>query len=226
VKYSVEQDPGGQSPVQVIVITEISSAVGDKWRMQPTCERSDVSALFQTYRDRIYQYILHMVRDATEAEDLTQETFLRAHRRLYLLRHPEAVGSWLYRIATHVCLDRLRQRKLQDSIDDPEVARHVQSAVRTRPSPAEIAERRQTTLCVQRCLDYLPDRYRVVILLYQIHSLTAPEIAGLLGVKLSTVKMRLHRARRMLQQIMEYGCDVLDDRQGVPACRPRSRITL
>ena len=193
--------------------------------MQPVCDATDAGELFTAYRDRIRRYILRMVRDPAEAEDLTQETFLRAHRRLYLLRHPEAVDGWLYRIATHVCLDRLRQRKPQDSIDDEQTANRVEAAVRTRPSLADIAERRQTSLCVQRCLDYLPDNYRAVILLYEIHALTAPEIASLLGVKLTTIKMRLHRARRMLQQIMEYGCAVSTDSSGVPACEPRSRIS-
>jgi len=193
--------------------------------MQPVCDATDAGALFTAYRDRIRRYILRMVRDPAEAEDLTQETFLRAHRRLYLLRHPEAVGGWLYRIATHVCLDRLRQRKPQDSIDDEQTANRVDAAVRTHPSLADIAERRQTSLCVQRCLDYLPDNYRAVILLYEIHALTAPEIASLLGVKLTTIKMRLHRARRMLQQIMEYGCAVSTDSRGVPACEPRSGIS-
>jgi RNA polymerase sigma-70 factor (ECF subfamily) len=192
--------------------------------MQPVCDATDAGALFTAYRDRIRRYILGMVRDPAEAEDLTQETFLRAHRRLYLLRHPEAVGSWLYRIATHVCLDRLRQRKPQDSIDEEKTANRVDAAVRTHPSLADIAERRQTSLCVQRCLDYLPDNYRAVILLYEIHALTAPEIASLLGLKLTTIKMRLHRARRMLQQIMEYGCAVSTDSSGVPACEPRPRI--
>jgi RNA polymerase sigma-70 factor (ECF subfamily) len=193
--------------------------------MQPVCDATDAGALFTAYRDRIYRYILRMVRDRGEAEDLTQETFLRAHRRLYLLRHPEAAGSWLYRIATHVCLDRLRQRKHHDSLDEEKTANRVDAAVRARPSLADIAERRQTSLCVQRCVDYLPDSYRSVILLYEIHALTAPEIASLLGVKLTTVKMRLHRARRMLQQIMEYGCAVSIDGSGVPACQPRSRIS-
>src|SRR5271157_1648701 len=207
-----------------MVVTEIPSVGEHKWRMQAVCDATDAGALFRAYRDRIYRYILRMVRDPAEAEDLTQETFLRAHRRLYLLRHPEAVGSWLYRIATHVCLDRLRQRKLQDSIDEPGTAKRVESAVRARPSPAEISERRQTSLCVQRCLDYLPDNYRAVILLYEIHSLTAPEIASLLDLNLDTVKMRLHRARHMLQQIMEYGCAVSDSREGTPVCQPKPRI--
>ena len=105
--------------------------------MQPVCDVPDAAVLFQAYRDRIYRYVLHMVRNRGEAEDLTQETFLRAHRRLYLLRHPEAVGSWLYRIATHVSLDRLRQRKL-DSLDEETTANRVEAGVRTRPSLAEI----------------------------------------------------------------------------------------
>jgi RNA polymerase sigma-70 factor, ECF subfamily len=211
-----------QSPAQVTVVTAIPASVDRQWRMQPVCEAPDVAALFQAYRDRIYCHILRMVREATEAEDLTQETFLRAHRRLYLLRHPEAVGSWLYRIATHVCLDRLRQRKPQDSLEEEKTANRVDATVRARPSPAEIVERRQTSLCVQRCLDYLPDDYRAVILMYEIHALTAPEIASLLGLRLSTVKMRLHRARRMLQQIMKYGCAVSDDHEGLPVCQPKS----
>ena len=211
-----------QSPAQVTVVTALPASVDRQWRMQAVCEAPDVAALFQDYRDRIYRYILRMVRDATEAEDLTQETFLRAHRRLYLLRHPEAVGSWLYRIATHVCLDRLRQRKPQDSLEEEKTANRVDATVRARPSPAEIVERRQTSLCVQRCLDYLPDDYRAVILMYEIHALTAPEIASLLGLRLSTVKMRLHRARRMLQQFMEFGCAVSDDHEGLPVCQPKS----
>ena len=191
--------------------------------MQPVCDAPDAAALFQAYRDRIYRYVLHMVRNRGEAEDLTQETFLRAHRRLYLLRHPEAVGSWLYRIATRVSLDRLRQRKL-DSLEEETTANRVEAGVRPRPSLAEAVERRQTSLCVQRCLEFLPDNYRAVIVMHEIHALTAPEIASLLGVRLTTVKMRLHRARRMLQQIMEYGCAVSDDRAGLPVCQPKTAM--
>src|SRR6266496_3886100 len=59
---------------------------------------------------RIFRYVLSVVRDRAEAEDLTQETFLRAHRRRDSLRAPEATASWLYSIATHACLERLRER--------------------------------------------------------------------------------------------------------------------
>jgi RNA polymerase sigma-70 factor, ECF subfamily len=192
--------------------------------MQSREDTADVGTLFETHHDRIYRYVLHIIRNPEEAEDLTQDTFLRAHRHLDSLRDPEAVRGWLYRIATHVSLDRLRQRKPQISIDGEEGAHRVEEAASVSPSAQEATERKETSRCVQRCLDFLPDRYRAVILMHEAHGLTAVEIASLLGANLTTVKMRLHRARRMLQQVMECGCAVSNDARGRPVCQPKSGV--
>jgi RNA polymerase sigma-70 factor (ECF subfamily) len=189
--------------------------------MLPVAEAMDAGQLFDVYHDRIYRYVLRMVKNPAEAEDLTQDTFLRAYRGHESLRDPQAVRGWLYRIATHACLDRLRQRKLQVSIDTGEGADRVDAVVSKSPSVLEITERKETSACVQRCLDFLPDSYRAVILLHEAHSLTAAEIAELLGVTVMTVKIRLHRARRKLQRIMEYGCAVSKDSRGLPVCQPK-----
>lgn len=185
-------------------------------------EAIDAGQLFDVYHDRIYRYVLRIVKNPAEAEDLTQDTFLRAYRGHESLRDPQAVRGWLYRIATHACLDRLRQRKPQVSIDSEEGADRVNAVVTKSPSVLEITERKETSACVQRCLDFLPDSYRAVILLHEAHSLTAAEIAELLGVTVTTVKIRLHRARRKLQRIMEYGCAVSKDSRGLPVCQPKS----
>jgi len=74
---------------------------------------------------------------------------------------------------------------------------------------------------VQRCLDYLPDSYGAAILLYEAHGLTAAEIAGLLDVSVATIKIRLHRARRRLQEVMEIGCMVSEGNSGVPCCEAK-----
>jgi RNA polymerase sigma-70 factor (ECF subfamily) len=189
--------------------------------MPPAPETTDAGALFSAYHDRIQRYVQGMVQDRAVSEDLTQETFLRAYRHRDSLRDPNAARGWLYRIATHVCLDRLRQRAPHVSIDGEEAAGRVELAVSTAPSALEAAERQETSACVQRCLDILSDSYRTVILLHDAHSLTAPEIAVLLGVELSTVKIRLHRARLKLRQVMEYGCAISDDNRGMPACEPK-----
>jgi RNA polymerase sigma-70 factor (ECF subfamily) len=190
--------------------------------MPPSCDKAFAGALFETYHDRIYRYTLRIVRDRAEAEDLTQETFLRAHGHRDSLRDPAAARGWLYRIATHVCLDRLRQRKRQVPIDGANVGTQVESTVSESPSVLEVTERKETSACVQRCLDFLPDHYRAVILLREAHSLTAAEIAELLGVTVATVKIRLHRARCMLRQVMEQGCAISNDHCGVPSCQPKS----
>lgn len=184
-------------------------------------DTTEAGGLFTAYHDRIYRYVAGMVQDPSEAEDLTQDTFLRAYRGRESLRDPNAVRGWLYRIATHVCLDRLRQRVPQVSIDGEEGARQVASVRSESPSALEITEREETSACVQRCLDFLPDSYRAVILLHEAHSLTAAEIAGLLGVSLATVKIRLHRARRKLQTVMEIGCAISSSSRGVPCCQPK-----
>lgn len=192
--------------------------------MEAQVETVDAGTLFEAHHNRVYRYVLHLVRDPGEAEDLTQETFLRAHHRLAFLRDPGAVRSWLYRIATHICLDRLRQRKPQFSLDGEEGARRVASIPSVSPSALEAAERKETSECVQRCLRFLPDRYRALILMHEVYSLTAPEIASLLDVNLTTAKMRLHRARRMLEMVMECGCAVSNDACGLPVCQPKSKI--
>lgn len=189
--------------------------------MAPVIESSEAGALFQAHRDRIRRYILGLVRDPAEAEDLTQETFLRAYTHWDSLRDKNAVRGWLYRIATHACLDRLRQRVRHVSLDGEEGARSAESAPSPSPSAQEVAERAETSVCVQRCLDYLSDSYRAVILLYEGHSLTAPEIAELLGESVGTIKIRLHRARRKLLEIMEIGCAVSHGSGGVPCCEPK-----
>jgi RNA polymerase sigma-70 factor (ECF subfamily) len=190
--------------------------------MAPVIKAIDAGLLFEAYHDRIYRYLLRLVRNPAEAEDLTQETFLRAYRRGDSLRDPDAVRGWLYRIATHAALDRLRQRKSRPTLDSDESAGQLAAAVSASPSVLEVVERKETSACVQRCLDFLPDHYRAVILLHEAHGLTAPEIANLLGVSLFTVKIRLHRARQKLQQVMDRGCAISSDSQGVPACHPKS----
>ncbi len=189
--------------------------------MTATGDINEAGALFTAYHDRIYRYIAGLVHDPAEAEDLTQDTFLRAYRGREALRDPNAVRGWLYRIATHVCLDRLRQRVPHVSIDGEEGARQVASVRSESPSALETTEREETSACVQRCLDFLSDSYRAVLLLHEAHSLTAAEIAGLLGVSVATVKIRLHRARRRLQTIMEIGCAVSSSSGGVPCCQPK-----
>jgi len=188
--------------------------------MAPTGS-DDGSGFFEENYDRIYRYVRGMVRDPDEAEDLTQEALLRAHRERDTVQDPGALLSWLYRIATHVALDRLRQRasraaKQLDAdvadLDPPDLA---------TPSLDQSLAQEQMSACVQRYLVNLSDSYRAAIILHDLHGLSGPEIAATLDVPLPTVKIRLHRARERLKASLESGCTFSCDERGVLVCEPK-----
>src|SRR5438067_12113556 len=103
---------------------------------------------FEQYRGALTRYLRYLVRDATEADDLVQESLIRAHRQRDTLRDPAAVESWLYQIATHVIIDRMRQRAKA-------VERHVDESVEdlpipdsTRPSALTVIQQEEMSTCV------------------------------------------------------------------------------
>jgi RNA polymerase sigma-70 factor, ECF subfamily len=187
-----------------------------------TLSQSDAAGPIYQHQGRIYRYMLTLVHDPAEAEDLTQEALLRAYRSFASLRDPAALTSWLYRIATHAALDRLRQHArrapLQAEVDlattdVPEVG---------APSLLQLVEQNEMSACVQRYLDGLSDPYRAVILLHDLHGMSSPEIAATLGISLPTAKIRLHRARLKLRAALQAGCQFSHDERGVLVCESKA----
>lgn len=186
----------------------------------------DPPALFAEYYQRLYRYTLSLLHDPAEAEDATQETLVRAYRRLESLRDWNALTTWLYRIATHVCLDRIRRRTRDWTIGAEDDPYDLDQAEEDSPSLQQIVERNDMSACVQRYLASLADSYRAVILLHDLDGLTGPQMAEVLGVSLATVKIRLHRARLRLRAQLEAGCAFSHDERDVLVCEPKSPASL
>lgn len=182
----------------------------------------NASVIFKGDYPRIFRYIISMVRDTAEAEDLTQDTFLRAYQRRDSLRDEGAQTAWLYRIATHICLDRLRQYARRNPMESDTDLDQVDLAELDTPSLQQTLEQDEMSECVQRYLNRLSDSYRAVILLHDMHELTASEIAQLLGESLATIKIRLHRARRKLSLALQAGCDFSHDERDVLVCESKN----
>ena len=177
------------------------------------------------HREAISRYILGMVRDPAVAEDLTQETLLRAHRKLTTLDDPAKLVAWLYRIATNLSRDRFREssyRNRPQSLDsDPDVGRSREEALAdAAPRLDKVMEQKEMSTCVQEYLMGLSDSYRAVILLHDAEGLTNPEIAEMLGDSLATIKIRLHRARAKLREALARACSFSTDERGVVVCEP------
>lgn len=190
---------------------------------------TDPVAVFEEYRDRVFRYALRLVHDPADAEDLTQDTFLRAQDRLGGLRDPAAVGTWLFRIATNLARDRYRRQAARGgrllSLDAPlgDGAPAASEALTDEDAPRidEAMEKGELSTCVQEYIEALPDDFRAVILLKDLQRLTNPEIAEMLGCSVPTVKIRLHRARTRLKAALEAGCDLETDTRGTVGCEPR-----
>lgn len=173
------------------------------------------------YRGRLTRYIRYLIRDASEAEDLAQEVFLRAHRDLQTLRDPAALESWLYQIATHASIDRMRQQAKARKREADAPVDELSLPDQHRPSPLRVLQQDEMSTCVQRYVAKLSDGYKAVLLMHDADGLTANEIAQLMQLPLTTVKMRLHRARRQLQAALQAACKFEEDERGVTVCEPK-----
>lgn len=155
------------------------------------------AALVERYSRLLYLRAYRLLRDACEAEEATQETFVRAYVKLASYRTGTSFSAWLVAIATHWCIDHQRERARRE---------RKLAALRQRQDPGEAddwpetdALRRERSRLVSRWVLGLPPKYRQVVALHYYDELNYAEIGAALGQPVTTVRMRLHRARRLLQ---------------------------
>jgi RNA polymerase sigma-70 factor (ECF subfamily) len=152
------------------------------------------------YQHRVFGVALRMLGNRAEAEDIAQDTFLRAHRALGEFRGEARLGTWLYAIASRLCLNRLASG----------ARRHEQhNDLALSQAPAEGAdaagtlERGELEAALREAVAALPEDRRIVVVLRDLEGLGYEEIAEVLGVPLNTVRSRLHRARLDLKAKLE-----------------------
>jgi RNA polymerase sigma-70 factor (ECF subfamily) len=164
-----------------------------------------VKYLLQEYVPRVYRFALRLTQDPHAAEDLTQETFLRAWRRQRLLRHPQAIHVWLFRIAANLWRDQLRRGKLRVAQARP-LPEEFASDV---PSAEQNVDDQEDVRRALEAMEALPDRQREVLHLCACEGLSAAEASVILGISIDAVKANLCLARKKLRQELK---DICEDR--------------
>ncbi|MBT3279257.1 MAG: sigma-70 family RNA polymerase sigma factor [Phycisphaerales bacterium] len=169
--------------------------------------------LVTRYQDRVYNAIRRMGLRHAEAEELTQEAFMRAFANIHGFRGDSGFYTWVFRIGLNLTRSSLRRKKLahfaplelQSSLDgDMTVERDESAALSARrvaPPEAEL-ESRETTHAIQHALTQLDEELRSVAILRDIENLDYNEIASILACPVGTVKSRLHRARTKLRGLL------------------------
>lgn len=162
--------------------------------------------LYEAHARRVFTAVRRLAGDDHLAEDLAQEAWIRAFRKLHLFRGEAALGTWLYRLATNVALNRLRRRGRREDVEAEA------DAPPPFPSPDETALNRRL---LGAALDRLPPGYRQVLVLHDVEGWTHREIAAELGVATGTSKSQLHKARARMREMLapareksEAGSDV------------------
>ena len=166
------------------------------------CRQGDAAAfeeLYRTHAGRLYNLVLRMAGSVQEAEDLLQEVFLQAHRKLGGFRGDSSLGTWLYRLAVNLCLDFLRGRQARmsrwtDSLDEEGAAEPA--------AAAPVVPTAVSRVDLERAISSLPPGCRAAFVLHDVEGFEHHEVASMLGVSEGTSKSQVHKARLKLRSML------------------------
>ncbi len=175
-------------------------------------DRQAFEALVRKYQRRVYRLAFGMLKSQEDAMDVAQDAFVRAHQNLARFQGSAAFYTWLYRITTNLCIDRLRRRRGEAVEYDDSLAREDHTAAEVglrRPSgathPDKTALRRELGETIAAALAALPEKHREILVLREIEGLSYAELAETLQIKKGTVMSRLFHARKKMQALLaEY----------------------
>ena len=149
-------------------------------------------ALVCRHQPAVYRVALRMLGSEADAQDATQQTFVRAWRALPRFRHDSAVTTWLYRIVTRRCLDLIAARRPTETLNDTQPD--------PRLDPVHTAEQRARLKAVTRAIAQLPDDQRAALILREFEGLSYDQVADALNTSVPAIKGRIHRARLAVLQ--------------------------
>ena len=167
-------------------------------------DKDAFAEIVDLYQHRLYQVCYRMLGNRHEAEDIAQEAFVRAFINIHSFDQKRKFSTWLYRIATNLCIDRIRKKKPDYYLDAEVRGTEGLDMYSQIAASDELPEEELMKLELQERIQYeisrLPDKYRSAIVLKYMEELSLQEISEILDLPLGTVKTRIHRGREALRK--------------------------
>ncbi len=162
--------------------------------------------IIQKYQSKVFGLIYNMTKNQNDIEDLAQEVFIKIYKNLGKFKGESSLYTWIYKITVNLCLDEMKKRKnviyLDEKIevDDGEVNRELPSEEK---SQEKLYEEKELQEKLHNCINKLPEKQRVMIVLRDIKGFSYEEISKITDVKLGTVKSQINRARLKLKELLD-----------------------
>ena len=193
------------------VVHEEQVSGPDDRELVARCQRGDMAAygvLVGRYRQRVYGLVYSMLRNEHDAVDLSQETFVKGWQAIRGFQRNSSFYTWLYRIATNLCIDFVRKRERRPTVAfeeavEPDANVNVEIPASKQALPPEEMRRRELREQIDAALMELSPEHRVVVQLRELDGMDYAEIARAVGCNIGTVMSRLHYARKHLQKLLK-----------------------
>lgn len=158
--------------------------------------------LVRKYQDRLFNSMVHLLRNPSDAEDVVQDTFLQALRKLDTFQGNSQFYTWLFRIARNTAISKLRRKKPTVSLDSTASQQRLDFPDDDGPSPSTQMERRERQTGLMRAMDQLSSEHRAILILREMEEQSYETISEILDLPVGTVRSRLHRARLQLKELL------------------------
>jgi len=194
------------------VLSAATVRVTDETLMAQLAEGSNVAfeELLSRYETPVITFCYAFMRSREGAEDIAQETFLRVFRNSRRYQPVAKFTTWLYKIAANLCINELKKGKLRQSLSldepagpDPEGTKIIERIASGDPSPLNEVERHEAQALIGKAIHHLPDDQRTTLIMVEYHHMPHQDIAEILGVTVSAIKMRVKRARETLRETLK-----------------------
>jgi len=164
-------------------------------------ETNAFAVLVDRYKNMIFTLALKMIKNREEAEEVAQDTFIKAYNSLSKFKGDSKFSTWIYRVAYNTCLDRLKKNKKEDlNISIDESSAHLIKTMDNALSALEDKERKQT---IQNCLNLLPSDENFLLTLFYFEDQNLEEIGKIMNINANNVKVKLFRSRQKLAVILK-----------------------
>ena len=173
------------------------------------------TVLVDRYKDLVFTLALRMVKNREEAEEVSQDTFIKVYKSLNRFKGDSKFSTWIYRVAYNTCLDRLKKNKRQEytvAIDE-----YTEHQVKTLENALDALEEQEKQLAIKKCLEMLPSEDSFILTLYYFEELSLDEISKITGLKPNNVKVKLFRSRKKLATILKQHLEpeIIESYEGI-----------